>query len=87
MIKIAIMLEFAGSYGRGVLQGVMEYANLRADWEFLMPPMYSLISSTTGPMSVRVSSSQAAVRPAGPAPMMIAVRFSMSALEAPGMFA
>ena len=44
MIKIAIMLEFAGSYGRGVLQGVMQYANLRADWEFLMPPMYSLTS-------------------------------------------
>jgi LacI family transcriptional regulator len=47
MIKIAIMLEFAGSYGRGVLQGVMEYANLRNDWEFLMPPMYSLTSRRT----------------------------------------
>jgi LacI family transcriptional regulator len=47
MIKIAIMLEFAGSYGRGVLQGVMEYANLRTDWEFLMPPMYSLTSRRT----------------------------------------
>jgi LacI family transcriptional regulator len=47
MIKIAIMLEFAGSYGRGVLQGVMEYANLRSDWEFLMPPMYSLNSRRT----------------------------------------
>jgi LacI family transcriptional regulator len=47
MIKIAIMLEFAGSYGRGILQGVMEYANLRNDWEFLMPPMYSLSSQRT----------------------------------------
>jgi LacI family transcriptional regulator len=44
MIRIGIQVEFAGSYGRGVLRGVMAYANLRADWEFIMPPMYSLSS-------------------------------------------
>ena len=42
MIRIGIQLEFAGGYGRGVLRGVMEYAHLRADWKFVMPPMYSL---------------------------------------------
>ena|ERR1700722_8830287 len=42
MIRIGIQLEFAGSYGRGVLRGIMEYANLRADWKFVMPPMYAL---------------------------------------------
>ena len=42
MIRIGIHLEFAGGYGRGVLRGVMEYAHLRADWKFVMPPMYSL---------------------------------------------
>ncbi len=40
-----------------------------------MPPMYSLFSSTSGRMLARVSNSYAAVRPAGPAPMMMA-RFS-----------
>jgi LacI family transcriptional regulator len=46
MIRIGIQLDFAGSYGRGVLRGVMQYANLRTDWEFVMPPMYSLASRT-----------------------------------------
>lgn len=49
MIRIAIQVEFAGSYGRGVLRGVMAYANLRADWEFIMPPMYSLSSRKPDP--------------------------------------
>src|SRR5690242_6276787 len=40
MRRIAIQLDFAGGYGRGVLRGVMQYANLRTDWEFVMPPMY-----------------------------------------------
>src|SRR5215510_621959 len=44
MLRIAIQLDFAGGYGRGVLRGVMRYANLRTDWEFVMPPMYSLTS-------------------------------------------
>ncbi len=44
MIRIGIQLDFAGGYGRGVLRGVMRYANLRTDWEFVMPPMYSLAS-------------------------------------------
>ena len=42
MIRIGIQVDFAGSYGRGVLRGLMAYANLQADWEFVMPPMYSL---------------------------------------------
>jgi LacI family transcriptional regulator len=42
MLRVAILLEFAGGYGRGVLRGVMQFANLRGDWEFIMPPMYSL---------------------------------------------
>jgi LacI family transcriptional regulator len=42
MRRIAIQLDFAGGYGRGVLRGVMQYANFRTDWEFVMPPMYSL---------------------------------------------
>src|SRR5437763_15837272 len=44
MRRIAIQLDFAGGYGRGVLRGVMQYANLRTDWEFVMPPMYSQAS-------------------------------------------
>ena len=44
MLRIGIQLDFAGGYGRGVLKGVMQYANLRTDWEFVMPPMYSLKS-------------------------------------------
>jgi LacI family transcriptional regulator len=47
MKRIGIQLDFAGSYGRGVLRGVMQYANLQRDWEFLMPPMYSLKSKKT----------------------------------------
>jgi LacI family transcriptional regulator len=42
MQRIAIQVDFAGGYGRGVLRGVMQYAHLRTDWEFVMPPMYSL---------------------------------------------
>jgi len=51
MIRIGIQLDFAGSYGRGVLRGVMQYANLRTDWEFVMPPMYSLSSRKAEDMS------------------------------------
>jgi LacI family transcriptional regulator len=42
MLRIGIQVDFAGGYGRGVLRGVMAYANLRTDWEFEMPPMYML---------------------------------------------
>ena len=45
MIKIAVMLELIGSYGRDTLKGVMEFANLRSDWEFIKPPMYTLAAS------------------------------------------
>lgn len=47
MKRIGIQIDFAGGYGRGVLRGVMQYANLRRDWEFVMPPMYSLKSKKT----------------------------------------
>jgi len=52
MIRIGIQVDFAGSYGRGILRGVMAYANLRADWEFVMPPMYSLSSKPLDPRAV-----------------------------------
>ncbi len=42
MKRIGIQLDFAGGYGRGVLRGVMQYANVDNNWEFIMPPMYSL---------------------------------------------
>lgn len=41
MLRIGIQVDFAGGYGRSVLRGVMHYANLRNDWEFVMPPTYS----------------------------------------------
>lgn len=47
MLRIGIQLDFAGEYGRGVLRGVMQYANLKGDWEFIMPPMYRLGSRQT----------------------------------------
>jgi LacI family transcriptional regulator len=47
MLRIGIQLDFAGEYGRGVLRGVMQYANLKGDWEFIMPPMYRLGAKQT----------------------------------------
>jgi LacI family transcriptional regulator len=44
MRRVGIQIDFAGGYGRGALRGVMQYANLQRDWEFVMPPMYSLKS-------------------------------------------
>jgi LacI family transcriptional regulator len=52
MIRIGIQVDFAGSYGRGILRGVMAYANLRADWEFVMPPLYSLSTKRLDPRHV-----------------------------------
>jgi LacI family transcriptional regulator len=49
MIKVGIHIDFAGGYGRGVLRGIMEYADARRDWEFVMPPMYSLTSKSVDP--------------------------------------
>lgn len=49
MIRVGIQLDFAGGYGRDVLRGVMEYANLQTDWEFVMPPMYSLMARKIDP--------------------------------------
>jgi LacI family transcriptional regulator len=51
MIRIGIQVDFAGSYGRGVLRGLMAYANLQADWEFIMPPMYALSSRRLDPQN------------------------------------
>ncbi|MGN6504432.1 MAG: XylR family transcriptional regulator [Tepidisphaeraceae bacterium] len=44
MLRIGIELDFAGAYGRSVLRGVVRYAQVRSDWEFVLPPMYSLAS-------------------------------------------
>ena len=42
MHRIGIHLDLIGGYGREVLRGLMQYATLVGDWEFVMPPMYSL---------------------------------------------
>ena len=42
MKKIGILIDFAGGYGRDVLRGIMRFAQLLPDWEFVMPPMYAL---------------------------------------------
>lgn len=43
MKRIGVQIDFAGGYGRAALRGLMQYANLQSDWEFVMPPMYSLL--------------------------------------------
>ena len=48
MFKIGIELDFAGAYGRSVLRGVVRFAHTRSDWEFVLPPMYSLAQSKLG---------------------------------------
>ena len=47
MLKIGIQVDLAGAYGRDALRGVMRYANTVGDWEFVMPPMYSLNTKRT----------------------------------------
>src|ERR1700722_12175401 len=43
-----------------------------------MPPTWASASMTMGAISVRLNSSSAAVRPAGPAPAMTAISFGLS---------
>ena len=38
MKRIGIQIDFAGGYGRGVLRGVMQFANLRTDWSAVYFP-------------------------------------------------
>lgn len=47
MLRIGIQLDLIGSYGREVLRGIMQFANRAGNWEFIMPPMYSLGRKTT----------------------------------------
>jgi LacI family transcriptional regulator len=47
MLKIGIQVDLAGGYGREALRGVMRYANTVGNWEFVMPPMYSLNTKKT----------------------------------------
>lgn len=42
MLRIGIQLDLVGAYGRDVLRGLMQFANRRGNWEFVLPPMYSL---------------------------------------------
>lgn len=42
VLRIGIQLDMVGGYGREVLRGVMQFANRVGNWEFVMPPMYSL---------------------------------------------
>lgn len=41
MIRIGIELDLVGGYGREVLRGLMQYADLVGTWEFIMPKMYA----------------------------------------------
>ncbi len=47
MQRIGVQLDLIGAYGRDVLRGVMRFAKVAADWEFVMPPIYSLGSKRT----------------------------------------
>src|SRR5687768_8758162 len=47
MLKVGIQVDLAGGYGRETLRGIMRYANTVGDWEFVMPPMYSLNTKRT----------------------------------------
>jgi len=42
MLRIGIQVDLVGSYGRDVLRGIMQFANRAGNWEFVMPPMYSI---------------------------------------------
>jgi LacI family transcriptional regulator len=42
MIRIGLQVDLIGSYGRDVLRGLMQYANLAGNWEFVRPTMYSV---------------------------------------------
>jgi LacI family transcriptional regulator len=42
VLRIGIQLDLIGAYGREVLRGIMRYAHVVGEWEFVMPPMYSL---------------------------------------------
>jgi LacI family transcriptional regulator len=53
MLRIGIQLDLVGAYGRDVLRGVMQFANRVGNWEFVMPPMYSLgRKRTVNPRSI-----------------------------------
>lgn len=53
MLRIGIQLDLVGAYGRDVLRGIMQFANRVGNWEFVMPPMYSLgRKRTVNPRSV-----------------------------------
>jgi LacI family transcriptional regulator len=47
MLRIGIQIDLVGAYGRDVLRGIMQFANSAGNWEFVMPPMYSLGRKTT----------------------------------------
>jgi LacI family transcriptional regulator len=47
LLKIGIQVDLAGGYGREALRGVMRYANTVGNWEFVMPPIYSLNTKKT----------------------------------------
>jgi LacI family transcriptional regulator len=41
MLRIGLELDMVGGYGREVLRGLMQYADLIGTWEFIMPKMYA----------------------------------------------
>ncbi len=42
MIRIGLQVDLIGSYGRDVLRGLIQYANLAGNWEFVRPSMYGV---------------------------------------------
>lgn len=53
MLRIGIQVDLVGSHGRDALRGMMQFANRVGNWEFVMPPMYSLgRKRTVNPRSV-----------------------------------
>ncbi|HWB52928.1 MAG TPA: XylR family transcriptional regulator [Tepidisphaeraceae bacterium] len=45
MRRVGIQISLEGEYGRGILRGLMQYANVRGDWEFVMPPIFRLTTN------------------------------------------
>lgn len=43
MPQIGIIIDYAGSYGRNVLRGIMRFARENPGWEFTMPAMFTFL--------------------------------------------
>lgn len=43
MPQIAVICDYAGSYGRNVLRGIVRFAREVGDWEFTLPAMFTFL--------------------------------------------